>query len=76
MARVKLFDIEVEAKTVRQAIILLDKAVQYMKILQTEASAMMSCPVCQSYDIEPISPSLNRCRVCHTEIEYIQDEPT
>jgi len=71
MPKIRIADIEVEAKTVRQALILFDKAIQYAKILQTDATAMMACPVCNSYDIEPVSPSLNVCRVCNTEIEFL-----
>ena len=74
MAKVKIGLIEVEAPTVKSVITLLDKAVQYLKILETPATAMMNCPACGSYDLEPISPTVNHCRVCNTDIEYIGEE--
>ena len=73
MPKMRIGDIEVSANTVKQTFLLFDKAIQYAKILQTEASAMLSCPVCHSYDIEPVSPFVNRCRVCDTEIQYIDE---
>jgi transposase-like protein len=71
MAKMRIGYIEVEATSAKQALMLFDKAIQYAKILQTEAEAMISCPICASYAIEPVSPTLNRCQVCNVEFEFI-----
>lgn len=71
MAKMRIGDIEVEAASAKQALMLFDKAIQYAKILQTEAEAMISCPICSSFAIEPISPTLSRCNICNIEFEFI-----
>ena len=71
MAKMRIGDLEVEAKTPAQAMKMMDKLVQYAKILQTQKDAMVQCPMCGSYDIHPVSPSINECGCCGTQIEYL-----
>ena len=75
MARMRIGELEVEAKTSAQAMKMMDKLIQLAKILETPREAMMSCPICGSYDIHPVSPTVNECHNCGAEIEYIGDIP-
>jgi ribosomal protein L32 len=75
MAKMRIGDLEVEAKTPAQAMKMMDKLVQYAKILQVPAEALSTCPVCGSYDIHPVSPTVNECHNCGAEIEFINDIP-
>ncbi len=74
MVKFKYRDLEIQAPTVRDFVIMLDKFCQYEKIREIKHSDfLLSCIDCGSFDIEPLSPNMVRCKVCDLEMEQVFD---
>ena len=70
MVKLKFGNVEIAASNARDLIVILDKYVQYSKIMDFKSDdALLSCLSCGSFDLEPLSPSVIRCRCCGCEME-------
>lgn len=76
MARIKWRDIEVEADTTQDVIILLDKLVTYQKIREVDTDALLNCPNCKSFNVSMISPDEVQCNICGSVMELQYDALT
>lgn len=70
MVKLKFGTVEIQAQNARDLIVILDKYVQYNKIMDFKSiDSLLSCVGCGSFDLEPIAPSVVRCRCCGLEME-------
>jgi hypothetical protein len=69
MAKIKWKDIEVEADTAYDAVVLLDKLITYQKIREVNVDALAYCPVCKSFDLHMTAPNEVKCNLCGSTME-------
>lgn len=69
MPRIQIRDILVETDTLEECLQLLDKAIQYSKILDTNPEILVQCSSCGSYDLHAHSPTVLHCHNCGAYLE-------